>query len=131
MAMSEPELVADVEVHAAEPGSRFSLEMQRFHCTHADVTGSLATHWHFPEAMVDAFKDADTLLEIRPFSLMAAVLHMAEVLADAAEQHIKPGQALLIAVPGLVEHLHLDLAFLEAQVAAAGDVAADVEQMLH
>ncbi len=131
MAMSEPELVADVEVHAAEPGSRFSLEMHRFHCTHADVTGSLATHWHFPEAMVEAFKDADTPMEIRPFSLMAAVLHMAEVLADAAEQHIKPGDALLTAVPELVEHLHLDLAFLEAKVAAAGDVAADVEQMLH
>jgi HD-like signal output (HDOD) protein len=131
MAMAEPELVADVEAHAAEPGSRFSLEEHRFGCTHADVTASLASHWHFPAAMVEAFKDANTPMEIRPFSLMAAVLHLAEVLADAAEHHDNPAQALLVAVPDLVEHLHLDLAYLEAKILAAGDVAGDVEQLLH
>ena len=131
MAMAEPEMVADVEAHAAEPGSRFSLEEHRFGCTHADVTASLASHWHFPAAMVEAFKDANTPMEIRPFSLMAAVLHIAEVLADAAEHHDNPAQALLVAVPELVEHLHLDLAYLEAKITAAGDVAGDVEQLLH
>lgn len=131
MAMSEPELVADVEAHAAEPGSRFSLEMHRFGCTHADVTASLASHWHFPATMIEAFKDTNTPMEIRPFSLMAAVLHLAEVLADAAEHHDNPSQALLVAVPELVEHLHLDLAYLEAKITAAGDVASDVEQLLH
>ena len=44
----------DVEAHAAEPGSRFSLEAHRFGCTHADVTASLALHWHFPPALVAA-----------------------------------------------------------------------------
>ncbi|MCV2360008.1 MULTISPECIES: HDOD domain-containing protein [Roseateles] len=131
MAMEEPEMVADVEAHAAEPGSRFSLEEHRFGCTHADVTASLASHWRFPATMVEAFKDANTPMEIRPFSLMAAVLHLAEVLADAAEHHDNPAQALLVAVPDLVEHLHLDLAFLEAKITAAGDVASDVEQLLH
>ncbi|MEJ6007369.1 HDOD domain-containing protein [Paucibacter sp. AS339] len=131
MAMSEPEMVADVEAHAAEPGSRFSLEEHRFGCTHADVTASLASHWHFPATMVEAFKDANTPMEIRPFSLMAAVLHLAEVLADAAEHHDNPSQALMVAVPELVEHLHLDLDFLSAKIEAAGDVASDVEQMLN
>ena len=131
MALTEPALVAEVEAHAAEPGSRFSLEMHRFGCTHADVTAALAKHWHFPAQLVEAFADADTPMEIRPFSLLAAVLHLAEVLADAAEHHDDPTQALLIAVPELVEHLHLDLAFLSAKIAAAGDVASDVEQLLH
>lgn len=131
MAMEAPDMVADVEAHAAEPGSRFSLEEHRFGCTHADVTASLAAHWHFPAAMVEAFKDANTPMEIRPFSLMAAVLHLAEVLADAAEHHDNPTQALMVAVPDLVEHLHLDLAYLEAKIVAAGDVASDVEQLLH
>jgi HD-like signal output (HDOD) protein len=130
MAIAEPAMVADVEAHAAEPGSRFSLEMHRFGCTHADVTASLAEHWHFPAGMVEAFKDANSPMEIRPFSLMAAVLHLAEVLADAAEHHDNPSQALQVAVPELVEHLHLDLDYLEAKIAAAGDVAADVELML-
>jgi len=33
-------------------------------------------------------------------------------------------------VPELIEHLHLDLAFLAAKLEAAGDVASDVEQLL-
>ncbi|MET0519901.1 MAG: HDOD domain-containing protein [Burkholderiaceae bacterium] len=130
MALAEPAKVADVEAHAVEPGSRFSLEMSRFGCSHADVTAALAGHWHFPAAMVQAFRDAQAPLDARPFSRMAAVLHIAEVLADAAEHHDRPGQALQVAVPELVEHLHLDLAYLEERLAAAGDVAADVDQMI-
>lgn len=131
MAMDEPQLVADVEAHAAEPGSRFSLEEHRFGCTHADVTASLAAHWHFPKTLVESFEDANTPLEIRPFSLIAAVLHLAEVLADAAEHHDEPVPALQVAVPELLEHLHLDLDMLAAKVAAVGDPGADVEQLLH
>jgi len=131
MAIDEPHLVADVEAHAAEPGSRFSLEEHRFGCTHADVTASLAARWHFPAPLVEAFKDANAPLEIRPFSLIAAVLHVAEVLADAAEHHDEPVHALKAAVPELIEHLHLDLELLAAKVAATGDPAAEVEQMLH
>lgn len=131
MAMQEPQLVADVEALAAEPGSRFSLEEHRFGCTHADVTASLAAHWHFPHSLVEAFSDANTPLEIRPFSLIAAVLHLAEVLADAAEHHEAPVPALQVAVPELVEHLHLDLALLADRVAAAGDPAAEVAQLLN
>jgi hypothetical protein len=56
---------------------------------------------------------------------------VAEVLADAAEHHDEPVQALKVAVPELIEHLHLDLGLLAARIAAAGDPAAEVEQMLH
>lgn len=131
MAMDEPHLVGDVEAHAAEPGSRFSLEEHRFGCTHADVTAALAAHWQFPRALVSAFRDANAPLAVRPFSLIAAVLHVAEVLADAAEHHDEPVQALKLAVPELIEHLHLDLELLAARIAATGDPAAEVEQMLH
>ncbi|MDG0856638.1 HDOD domain-containing protein [Roseateles puraquae] len=133
MAMDQPQLVADVEAHAAEPGSRFSLEEHRFDCTHADVTAALARHWHFPQALVDAFGHANRPLDTRPFSLIAAVLHLAEVLADAAEHHDEPVHALQAAVPELIQHLHLDLdlELLATRVAAAGDPAAEVAQMLH
>lgn len=131
MAMEAPDTVADVEAHAAEPGSRYSLEEHRFGCTHADVTASLASHWHFPKSLVQAFKDANAPLETRPFSMIAAVLHVAEVLADAAEHHDEPVPALQAAVPELIEHLHLDLELLASRVAAAGDPAAEVAQLLH
>jgi HD-like signal output (HDOD) protein len=130
MAMDDPKQVAEVETLAVEPGSRFSLEEHRFGCTHADVTAGLAQRWRFPAKMVEAFKDANTPLEIRPFSLIAAVLHLAEVLADADEHHDDPVQALTVAVPELVEHLHLDLEQLSAKIAATGDPSAEVAQML-
>jgi len=131
MAMADPAQVSDVEAHAQEPGSRYSLEMSRFACTHADVTASLAAHWHFPSAMVEAFKDANAPMEIRPFSLMAAVLHIAEVLADAAQVSEDPVKALKAAVPELVEHLHLDLDYLRAKLQAAGDLSSDADLLLH
>ena len=130
MAMSEPDQVADVEGHAAEPGSRFSLEMHRFGCTHADVTAALAAHWHFPADLVEAFKDANAPLEIRPFSMLAAILHLAEVLADACEQQADRIAALELAVPELVEHLHMDLDFLRLRLDGCGDPGQDVELML-
>ncbi len=129
MALSEPEQVAEVERMATEPGSRYSLEQHRFGCTHADVTASLAAHWHFPAAMVQAFTDANEPLDVRPFSLMAAVLHLAEVLADAADA-ADPVAALQAAVPELVQHVHLDLDDLRARLAAAGDPAQDVDALL-
>ena len=97
------------------------------------MTASLARHWHFPQALVDAFGHANRPLDTRPFSLIAAVLHLAEVLADAAEHHDEPVQALQAAVPELIQHLHLDLdlELLATRVAAAGDPAAEVAQMLH
>lgn len=131
MAMSEPQQIADVEAHAQEPGSRYSLEQHRFGCTHADVTASLAAHWHFPAEMVQAFTDANEPMAVRPFSLRAAVLHLAEVLADAHEHHDDPLKAVQAAVPELVEHLHLDLKDLGDRIAQLGDPAQDVELLLH
>lgn len=131
MAMSEPQQVADVEAHAQEPGSRYSLEQHRFGCTHADVTASLAAHWHFPAEMVQAFTDANDPMAVRPFSLRAAVLHLAEVLADAHEHHDDALKAVQAAVPELVEHLHLDLKDLGERIAQLGDPAQDVELLLH
>ncbi|MDH0864573.1 HDOD domain-containing protein [Mitsuaria sp. GD03876] len=130
MAMSEAAQVADVEAHAAEPGSRFSLEMHRFGCTHADVTAALAEHWHFPADLVEAFKDANAPLEVRPFSMLAAILHLAEVIADACDAGLDRIEALTLAVPELVEHVRLDLEFLRVRLDGCGDPGQDVELML-
>jgi len=130
MALAQPAQVADVEAHVQEPGSRFSLEMHRFACTHADVTAELAARWTFPARLVEAFKDASAPMEARPFSLLAAVLHLAEILADAAQLQVAASQALTLAAPDLVEHLHLDLPFLESKIAAAGDLGGDVDGLI-
>ena len=80
--------------------------------------------------LVEAFKDANAPLEIRPFSMLAAILHLAEVLADACEQQADRIAALELAVPELVEHLHMDLDFLRLRLDGCGDPGQDVELML-
>lgn len=133
MARYDPVLVADVEAQAelAEPGSRASLEQHRFGCSHAEVTAALAQRWHFPAALVTAFHDAQAPLEAKPFSRVAALLRLAEVLADAAERQTAALPALQQAEGALLEHLHVDQAFLAAKIEAAGDLGADVDALLH
>ncbi|WP_077035682.1 HDOD domain-containing protein [Pelomonas sp. KK5] len=131
MAMQQPDAVAEAETHTARPGSRFEVEQARFDCTHADVTAKLAARWHFPDTLVEAFSHASAPLETRPFNRMGAVLHLAEVLADAVEHHEGATAALQLVEPELVEHLHLDLTLLEKMITAAGDVGSEVEALLH
>ena len=131
MAMQQPQEVAEAETHTAKPGSRFEVEQARFDCTHADVTAALAARWHFPDTLVEAFRHAGAPLAAKPFNRMGAVLHLAEVLADAVEHHEGPTEALKLVEPELVEHLHLDLAWLEEKIVAAGDVGNEVEALLH
>lgn len=130
IAMSEPKLVADEEAHATEAGCRLSLEMTRFGCTHSDVTAELARRWHFPAPLIEAFKDATDPLAAKPFSLLAAVLRMAEVLADANELNLPARPALESAVPELIAHLHLDLDWLCAKLEDVGDVNDGLSAML-
>jgi HD-like signal output (HDOD) protein len=130
IAMTEPKLVADEEAHATEAGCRLSLEMNRFGCTHSDVTAELARRWHFPPALTQAFRDAAEPLEAKPFSLLAAVLRMSEVLADAMELGHPPRAALETAVPELIAHLHLDMDWLEQKLLQCGDVTDGLAVML-
>ncbi len=130
IAMTEPTLVADEEAHATEAGCRLSLEMNRFGCTHADVTAELARRWHFPPTLTQAFHDAADPMAARPFSLLAAVLRMAEVLADALELNQPLRAALETAVPELIAHLHLDMDWLEQRLLKIGDVTDGLAVML-
>jgi HD-like signal output (HDOD) protein len=130
IAMSEPKLVADEEAHATEAGCRLSLEMNRFGCTHSDVTAELARRWHFPPTLTQAFHDAADPLAAKPFSLLAAVLRMAEVLADALELGQPPRAALEAALPELIAHLHLDMDWLAQKLDGLGDVTDGLGVML-
>jgi HD-like signal output (HDOD) protein len=130
MAMSEPGLVADEEAHITEAGCRLSLEIHRFGCTHSDVTAELARRWQFPALLVKAFADASDPVIARPFSPLAAVLRMAEVLADALDLGTPPMEALVVAEPALLDHMHIDRPWLADKLMALGDVTDGLAGML-
>lgn len=127
MVMQDAATVIDIEAHVTEPGSRFGWEAARLHCTHSDVTAELARRWKFPAALVQAFAAAAEPMDAQPFSKLGAVLHLAEVLADANGLKLAPREALMTAAPGLVAHLRLDLDWLEAKQLAEEALAEEAE----
>jgi len=129
MVMADAATVIDIEGHVTEPGSRFGWEAARLACTHSDVSAELARRWKFPATLVQAFAAAAEPMERQPFSKLGAVLHLAEVLADAGELQVAPREALQTAAPGLVAHLRLDLDWLEAKQ-LAGDALAQEAELL-
>jgi HD-like signal output (HDOD) protein len=115
--------VVDVEAKAHEPGSRFDWEQQRWHCAHTDVTAELSRRWKFPDALTTAFAACADPLQVRPFSTLGAMLHCAEVMADACEQGVDPIEALQASVGELVGHLRLDLGWLRERVQVSATAA--------
>lgn len=122
--------VVDVETKAHEPGSRFDWEQQRWHCSHTDVTAELSRRWKFPEALTTAFSACADPLQVRPFSALGAMLHCAEVMADASIEAVDPIDALQESVGELVAHLHLDLPWLRERLQAMPDPGAGAQALL-
>lgn len=130
LGVDAPGVVA-VEANAhEEPGSRFDWEQQRWHCAHTDVTAELSRRWHFPDELGRAFAACADPLAHRPFSMLGALLHCAEVMADALMEELNPVDALTASVPELVGHLHLDLDWLREKLVTVGDPRTEADAML-
>ena len=129
MAQTEPAAVTELESHVTEPGVRFDWELNRFGCAHNHVTAELARRWQFPQTLVYGFGTASEPLAAKPFSLLGAVLHMAEVLADSVELGVDPMQGLKTACPDVLEHEHLDLMWIQQHLPNPADLAQEVELM--
>src|SRR5271169_5049795 len=78
-----PDAIAAVESGCTVPGLRLVLEQRIIGCTHAQVTAELARRWQLPQRLIDGFAHTAEPLDARPFSLLAAVLNMAALMADA------------------------------------------------
>lgn len=115
--------VAEVEKQVIAPGARFALERQRWGCTHSDVTAELARRWQFPDNLVTALDTAAEPLAAQPFSPLGAVLHLAEVLADALDLDQPPLEVLERSQPELVARLRLKTHWLADKLVSADDLA--------
>jgi HD-like signal output (HDOD) protein len=113
MLLVEPQAQAEVERDADLADSRLGLEAARLGFTHVQVTAALARHWRFPEPLCAAFDAAADPMATRPFSRLGAALRLASVLADAGRLGEPWRDALMRTQAELVEHLHLDLDWLQ------------------
>lgn len=133
--------VADVERRVAAPGQRFTLEAQRWGCTHSDVTAELARRWQFPDILLGAFNATARPLAAQPFSALGAVLHLAEALADTMDiaappppalgqtADASPVDALQLAMPELIARLRLNPAWLADKLLSPADLAQEAKLM--
>ena len=130
MAQAMPEAVAAVESASSAPGMRMAHENRILGCTHAQVTAELARRWKLPQRLIDGFFHAPDPLAARPFSLLAAVLNMAAIMADSGALGVPAGQALQDAEAPLLAHLRLDVPWLQSRAPSFEDLTAPVDEML-
>jgi len=130
MAQVLPQVVVEVEVACSTPGMRMALEKRLIGCSHAQVTAELARRWQLPQRLIDGLASAPDPLDARPFSLLAAVLQMSSTMADAGTTGAAPGLALQEAAPGLLEHLRLDVPWLQSTAPAFEEMTAPLDDLL-
>ncbi len=130
MARVLPDAVAAVEASCSAPGLRLALEGRLIGCTHAQVTAELARRWQLPQRLVDGFSNTPQPLDAHPFSLLAAVLNMASVMADAGAMAIAAGEALEQANRPLLDHLRMDVPWLQAKAPPFEELTAPIDELL-
>jgi HD-like signal output (HDOD) protein len=131
MARSLPRLVADVEARCRVPGTRMRVEREMIGCTHAEVTAELSRRWSLPPRLIVGFEGAPAPLQSRPFSLLAATLHLSAILADAGDHGVDPLPALGERAGDVLGHLGIDVSSLHAQRPPAwAELSSAVEDML-
>jgi HD-like signal output (HDOD) protein len=130
MARALPEAIATVEGACVIPGVRLFQEQRIVGCNHAQVTAELARRWKLPPRLIDGFANAAEPLEARPFSMLAAVLNMAAVMADSGAMHVPAADALQQADAPLLLHLRLDVPWLQSTAPRYEDLIAPVDELL-
>jgi HD-like signal output (HDOD) protein len=130
MALALPEAIAQVEAASTAPGMRMAQENRILGCNHAQVTAELARRWQLPPRLIDGFTHAAHPLDARPFSLLAAVVNMAAVMADSGVLGVAPGDALETADKPLLLHLRLDVPWLQTTAPKFEELTAPVDELL-
>jgi len=130
MARVMPDVIVKVEAGMRVPGSRIALETELIGCSHAQVTAELARRWQLPQRLIDGFAFAGHPLDARPFSLLAAQLNMATVMADAGAMKLPAGEALEQAAAPVLDHLRLDVPWLQSTAPTYEELTAPVDELL-
>lgn len=131
MLMTDPEHSVLAHYQASTVDSTIGVESRLFGCSHPEVTAALAHHWHFPASLVMALTAAVDPLATRPFSRLGAVLRLASVITDCRELGVPVPDGLQLMQSALLDHLQLDLGWLEAHLPDHRLATAGVEALVH
>lgn len=131
MALVDVQVSHEVEVHLHDPDDRIGWEQTLFGCSHPAISAELASHWHFPTLLVQAFRSAADPMEVRPFNRLGAMLRIASVVTDLRESGLPVAEGLKACQGPLLDHLGLDPVWLESQLPSHDQLVEGVNGLLH
>lgn len=79
---ADPKTLAEIEKLPYLPGARWERENRLVGFTEGQVTAELARRWNFPAEIVQALQQSFNPLADKNFSRLAAIVHLASLLAD-------------------------------------------------
>ena len=82
---ADPETLKEIEKLPHLPGGRWEREKQLVGFSEGQVTGELARRWNFPADIVVGLQQSYEPLAHKPFSRLAAIIHLADLLADTPD----------------------------------------------
>lgn len=129
--LTQPGTWATLERQCTLVDARFDAERAALGVAHHDLTAMLAGSWKFPPALVRAFECAGDPMAAHPFNRLGAVLRLASVIADARDRALPVSEALMQAQGALVEHLRVDLDWLEEHLPDHRLATAGVDDLMH
>ena len=112
MAQAIPGCLVDIERLPQHPGCRWERESALLGFTEGQVTAEMARRWQFPDSVVRALDASADPMAARPFSRLGAVLHVAELLAQAEAGDEQAVDALPVDV---LAALHVDADWMRHQ----------------
>jgi len=131
MLMVNPATTQLAERHAVELDSLIGYEFSLLGCSHPEVTAELARHWRFPPLLVNAFGAAVDPMAAQPFCRMGAVLRLASVVAECRERGEPVDLGLRATHAALIDHLQLDLDWLNAHLPDHRLATAGADDLMH
>jgi HD-like signal output (HDOD) protein len=78
----EPAAFAEIEQLPHLPGGRWEREQRLLGLSEGEITAELGRRWNFPDKIVRALACASDPMAARPFCQLAALIHLASLLAD-------------------------------------------------
>jgi HD-like signal output (HDOD) protein len=91
---ADPATLKEIERLPHIPGGRWEREKELVGFSEGQVTAELARRWNFPQEIVTGLQQSFEPLGHRPFSRLAAIIHLADILADTPNATIEALDAL-------------------------------------
>ncbi len=77
-----PQAFAEIEQQPHLPGGRWEREQRLLGLSEGQITAELGRRWNFPEKIVRALECSSDPMAAHPFCQLAALIHLASLLAD-------------------------------------------------